>query len=63
MSIKRVPHPPDTPDLAPCDFYFFPKLRNSPNETTEEMKEAMTKVIDTPTLEDFHGAFHKFLEQ
>ena len=27
------------------------------------MKEAMTKVIDTPTQEDFHGASHKLLER
>ena len=27
------------------------------------MKEAVTKVIDTLTQEDFHGAFHFFLEQ
>jgi hypothetical protein len=22
-----VPHPPHSPDLAPCDFAFFPKLK------------------------------------
>ena len=27
------------------------------------MKEALTKVIDTLTQEDFHGAFQKFLER
>ena len=27
------------------------------------MKEAVTKVIDTLTQEDFHGAFKKLLEQ
>ena len=27
------------------------------------MKEAVTKVIDTLTQEDFHGAFHKVLER
>ena len=27
------------------------------------MKEAMTKVIDTLTHEDFYGAFQKLLEQ
>ena len=27
------------------------------------MKEAETKVIDTLTQEDFHGAFQKFLER
>ena len=32
-------------------------------ETIEEMKEAVTKVIDTLTQEDFHGAFQKLLEQ
>ena len=31
-------------------------------ETIEEMKEAGTKVIDTLTQEDFHGAFQKLLE-
>ena len=27
------------------------------------MKEAVTKVIDTHTQEDFHGTFEKFLER
>ena len=27
------------------------------------MKEAVTKLIDTLTQEDFHGAFHTFLER
>ena len=33
------------------------------DETTEEMKEAVTKVIDTLTQEDFHEAFQKLLER
>ena len=52
MGIKTVPHPP-------CDFSLFPKLRGCRYETIEEM----TKVIDTLTQEDFHGAFQKLLEQ
>ena len=32
-------------------------------ETIEEMKKAVTKVIDMLTQEDFHGAFQKLLEQ
>ena len=50
MGIKTVRHPPYSPDVAPC-------------ETIEEMKEAVTKVIDTLTQEDIHGAFHKLLER
>ena len=49
MGIKTVRHPPYSPDLAPCDFWLFPKLRDCRYETTEEMKEAVTKVIDTLT--------------
>ena len=44
-------------DLAPCDFWLFPKLRGYRYETIEEMKEAVRKVIDTLPQEDFHGAF------
>ena len=62
MGIKTVPHPPYTLDLDPCDFWLFPKLRGCRYETIEEMKEAVTKVIDTLTQEDFHGAFEKLLE-
>ena len=49
MGIKTVPHPPYSPDLAPGDFWLFPKLRGCHYETIEEMKEAVTKVIDTLT--------------
>ena len=66
MGIKTVPHHPYSPDLAPSDFCLFPKLkeklRGCRYETIEEMKEAVTKVIDTLTQEDFHGALQKLLE-
>ena len=63
MGIKTVPQPPYSPDLAPCDFWLFPKLRGSRYETIEEMKEAVTNVIDTLTQEDSHGAFQELLER
>ena len=67
MGIKTVSRPPYSPDLAPCDFWLFfklkEKLRGCRYETIEEMKEAVTKLIDTLTQKDFHGAFQKLLEQ
>ena len=63
MGIKTVHHPPYSPDLAPCDFCLFPKLRGCRYETIEEKKEAVTKVIETLTQEDFNGAFDKLLER
>ena len=63
MGIKTVPRPPYSLNLASCDFWLFPLLRGCRYKTIEEIKEAVTKVIDTLTQEDFHGAFEKFLEQ
>ena len=63
MCIKTVPHPPYSPDLAPCDFWLFLKLKACHYETIEEMKEAVTKVIDMLTQEEFLGAFQKLLER
>ena len=67
MGIKTVPHPFYNPDLTPCDFCLFlklkEKLRGCRYETIEELKEAVTKVIDTLTQKDFHGSFQKLLEQ
>ena len=41
----------------------LPKLWGCRYETIEEMKVAVTKVIDTLTPEDFNGALQKLLER
>ena len=58
MGIKTFPQPPYSPDLAPCAYSVSCRY-----ETIEEIKEAVTKVIDTLTQEDFPGAFQKLLER
>ena len=63
MGIKIVRQPPYSPDLAPCDFCLFPKLTGCRYERIEQVKEAVRKVIDTLTQEDFDGAFEKLLER
>ena len=67
MGIKTIPQTPYSPDLAPYDLWLFPrfkeKLTGCRFERIEEMKEAVTKVIDTLTQEDFYGAFQKLLER
>ena len=55
MGIKTVLQPPS-------DFWLFPKLTGNRYKTIEEMKEAVTKVFDTLTEDDFHGALQKLLE-
>ena len=51
--IKTVPKSSYCPDLALCDFWLFPKLSGCRYETSEEMIDSVTKVIQ----EEFHGAF------
>ena len=64
MNTKTFPHSSYSPDVAPCDFWLFPKLTGCHYETIEEMKEAVTKQykVRILTQEDFHGAFQKLLE-
>ena len=63
MGIKKVARRPYSPDLVPCDLWLFPKLRGCRYETIEETKEAVTKVIDMLTQEDFHGAFRRWWQR
>ena len=60
MGVKTVPNLPNSPGLAPCDFWLFPKLSGCRYETNEE---AVTKVIDMLTQRDLHGALPKLLER
>ena len=63
MGIKTVPHRPYSPELAPCEFCLFPKIRGCRYETIEEMTESLTKVLVTFTQDDVHGVSQKLFEQ
>jgi len=56
-----IPHPPYSPDLAPCDFFLFPKLKLRMKgrrfDTIEEFQEESQRVLDTIPKWDFQGYF------
>jgi transposase len=58
-----IPHPPYSPDLAPCDFFLFPKmklkLKGHHFDTTEEIQAESQRVLDTLIEKDFQEAFQK----
>ena len=60
MGIKTLPQLPIVQTLLPVIFGYS-LSSGCRYETIEEMKEAVMKVIDTLTQEDFHGAFQKLL--
>jgi transposase len=56
-----VPHPPFSPDLAPCAFTLFPKLKMKLKgrhfETVFDIQMKSQAVFDSIKENDFHGAF------
>jgi hypothetical protein len=59
-----IPHPPYSPDLAPCDFFLFPKiklkLKGCGFDTIEDIQAELQLVLDTLTEKDFQEAFQKW---
>jgi len=68
-----VPHPPYSPDLAPADFFLFPKLKTTLKgcrfQTTEEIQENAIRVLraitekcvpgSIPTMEETLGTVYR----
>jgi hypothetical protein len=56
-----IPHPPYSPDLAPCEFFLFPKtnlmLKGHRFDTNQEIETESQRVLDTLTEKDFQEAF------
>jgi hypothetical protein len=52
-----IPHPPYFPDLTPCDFFLFPKmklkLKGRRFDTNEEIQAESQTVLDSLTEKDF----------
>jgi hypothetical protein len=55
--MAAIPHPPYSPDLAPCDFFQLPKrklkLKGRPFSTIEEIQDESQRVLDSLTERDF----------
>jgi hypothetical protein len=58
-----VPHPPYSPDLAPCDFAMFPKLKmklkGQQFETVSDIQRESQAVLDSIKENDFHGVLKR----
>jgi hypothetical protein len=58
-----IPHPLYSCDLAPCNFFLFPKmklkLKGRRYDTTEEIQVKSQRVVDTLTEKNFQEVFQK----
>ena len=62
--IAVIPHPPYSPDMAPCDFFLFPEMELKPKErrfdTIKEIQAETQRVLDTLIEKDFQEVFQKW---
>jgi len=58
QNITTLPHPPYSPDLAPCDFFLFPKLKTHLKGyhfgTVENVPAAVTMALNISSEDFFH---------
>jgi hypothetical protein len=58
-----IPHPPYSPDLAPCDFFLFPKMKLKLKchrfDTIEEIQAQSQRVLDILTEKGLPGSVLK----
>ena len=61
-NILVLPRPPHSPDLAPCDFYLFPKLKLKGHYfgTMENIQKAVTDELHTLTENDFRYCYDQW---
>lgn len=56
-----LPQPPYSPDMAPCDFFLFPKIKKSMKgrrfASIEEIKEESLKQLKTVSSSEFQKCF------
>jgi hypothetical protein len=62
--LEHVPYPPD---LAPCDFFFFPKIKSALKgtrfESTKEVKRKSAELLNALTKEEFQHCFEQWKKQ
>ena len=63
-SIPILDHPPYSPDLAPCDFYLFPKVKSALKgtrfESVEAVKEKAARVLKELKEQNFQHCFEQW---
>ena len=67
LGIELLPHPPYSPDLAICDFWLFPNmkdvLRGKKYESREELEVAITTTLRGMSRDGLEHVFHSWTER
>ena len=60
-----MPHPPYSPDLAPCDYWLNDYIKNRLTDQPDEksLARAVSKIVKNISEEEFKKTFDKLLER
>ena len=65
--VVELPHPPYSPDLAPCDFFLFPRLKKHLAErkyrTRKNLGSAIFQCLNSIPRKDYENAFENWIKR
>ncbi len=63
--ITIIPHPPNSPDLAPCDFWLFDLIKQNIDDQNdaESLHDAITTFMYSLNREEYKKTFDKWLQR
>jgi histone-lysine N-methyltransferase SETMAR len=67
LKLTRLPHPPYSPDLSPCDFWFFGRAKtafqNQRFEDSNAILAALTDLWESITFEELQRVFSNWIRR
>lgn len=63
--MKIMPHPPNSPDLAPCDFWLFDLIKENlaDQKDSESLRSAVNEFMYSLSKEEYKKTFDKWLQR
>jgi histone-lysine N-methyltransferase SETMAR len=63
--VTVMPHPPNSPDLAPCDFWLFDLIKQNldDQDDSDSLYESVTKFMRSLKKEEYKKTFDKWTER
>ncbi|CAF1677290.1 unnamed protein product, partial [Adineta ricciae] len=63
--IETIPHPPNSPDLSPCDFWLFDLIKRNLSDQSDpqSLQHAVTDLMYSLSAQEYRKTFDKWIER
>ncbi|CAF4676956.1 unnamed protein product, partial [Rotaria sp. Silwood2] len=63
--LAKIPYPPNSPDLSPCDFWLFDLIKNNltDQDDSESLHDAVTDFMHSLNRDNYKKTFVKWIER